>query len=113
MTTDRELLEAAAKEAGLDLQHKPLFSGDAEPGYYDYSGGTPKWTWWNPLTDDGDAFRLAVKLRLDMQISDYGTSARNARDFTWHGCAAHLHGGIEAATRLAIVRAAAALGASK
>ncbi len=62
--TDRELLEAAAKAAGIDLQHKPMFGGDSEPGFYDYRSGKPEWLWWNPLIDDGDALRLAVKLKM-------------------------------------------------
>ena len=57
--TDRELLEFAAKAAGIDVrwiaecqdyyEHRPHML----PGYWDK---------WNPLTDDGDALRLAVKL---------------------------------------------------
>ena len=114
MTTDRELLEAAAKAAGLDLQHKPLFSGDAEPGYYDYSGGTPKWTWWNPLTDDGDAFRLAVRLNLLLMPYPDDNAVRVTRldqpdtIVSWGTPPDAL-----AATRRAIVRAAAEIGASK
>ena len=53
--TDRELLEAAAKAAGMSI-------------YFDDVGQCCKHqpcdqlsTWlWNPLTDDGDALRLAV-----------------------------------------------------
>lgn len=47
--SDRELLELAAKAAGL---------WDAENGCIDIP--------WNPLTDDGDALRLAVKLRISL-----------------------------------------------
>ena len=50
--TDRELLELAAKAAGYEL-------ADTKPDY-------PLWVegvgLWNPLTDDGNAFRLAVRL---------------------------------------------------
>ena len=31
--TDRELLEAAAKAAGIDMQTKAMFGVDPEPGY--------------------------------------------------------------------------------
>lgn len=58
--TDRELLERAAKAAGAT--------------WSDYSDHTPDhlvirhadgvWREWNPLKDDGDAFRLAVKLNI-------------------------------------------------
>lgn len=48
-TTDRELLELAAKAAG-----RVYVDGES----WDDGAG------WNPLEDDGDAFRLAVKLYL-------------------------------------------------
>ncbi len=59
---DRDLLELAAKAEG---RHPPydnngIFSawvGDADNGH-----------WWNPLTDDGDALRLAMKLYLSMNV---------------------------------------------
>jgi hypothetical protein len=44
--TDRELLELAAKAAGIDA---------VDIGYE-----------WNPLIDDGDALRLAVKLNMTL-----------------------------------------------
>ena len=58
MSTDRELLELAAEAAGygpprwseLDGRWVAGIDGAAKP--------------WNPLTDDGDALRLAVKLRI-------------------------------------------------
>jgi hypothetical protein len=53
--TDRELLEQAAKAAGAER-----LKGTYENGWWLDDG------WWNPLTDDGDALRLAVKLRMDM-----------------------------------------------
>ena len=54
MKTDRELLEAAAKSAGIKWDR------DAEVWY-----GEPfVRNDWNPLTDDGDVLRLAVKLNL-------------------------------------------------
>jgi len=61
--TDRELLEAAAKAAGFDSViemygfndfGEPLLDGNEPP------------TVWNPLTDDGDALRLAVKLGISI-----------------------------------------------
>ena len=53
--TDRELLELAAKAA--DYQY-------AKHGGYIVVDGIPGN--WNPLTDDGDALRLAVKLKIDI-----------------------------------------------
>ena len=55
MSTDRELLELAAKAAEIQVR----FDFRGEPFM---SGG---WQW-TPLTDDGDALRLAVKLSLTM-----------------------------------------------
>ena len=53
--TDKELLELAAKAAGVELKwsrpYKILWDFSEVPD-------------WNPLTDDGDALRLAVKLGL-------------------------------------------------
>ena len=100
---DRELLELAAKAAGWD--HWDWF---AAPGInvYDADG---RHSHLNPLADDGDALRLAGKLNLWLHVEEYGASARRAGG-AWLGCEAHLHGGIEAAARRAIVRAAAAIG---
>jgi len=57
--TDRELLELAAKAA--DIPMKPDFAEK-----YDYYMADP--LMWNPLTDDGDALRLAVKLGMYLNI---------------------------------------------
>lgn len=68
--TDRELLELAAKAAGIDL--KPMqINNVREQGddrFVGYMTDPEQWSrgWFNPLTDDGDAFRLAVKLKLDV-----------------------------------------------
>jgi hypothetical protein len=102
--TDRELLEAAAKAAGVEYRPE---------GGYRVTGhgatGMPLLEKWNPLTDDGDALRLAVKLKFQIHIDNgYGTAVRRP-DQNWQACEAHKYGGIEAATRRAIVRAAAAM----
>jgi hypothetical protein len=58
--TDRELLELAAKAAG-DIHFPLLWVREF------YGGLSPvnnRGESWNPLTDDGDAFRLAMKLRI-------------------------------------------------
>jgi len=61
--TDRELLELAAKAADYDVTY--------ETGYLTFFRqdivGRPIW---NPLTDDGDALRLAVKLKMDIRPSE-------------------------------------------
>lgn len=61
MKTDRELLELAARAAGMDA----YWDEEYQRMQMDYlhKGGT-NYEEWNPLTDDGDALRLAVKLGL-------------------------------------------------
>lgn len=54
--TDKELLEFAAKASGLPE------CGWMGPAFMYVKENT--FTDWNPLEDDGDAFRLAVKLNL-------------------------------------------------
>ena len=109
--TDRELLEAAAKAAGL-----PLGYGDGEyfwcqhgpfgESMYGRRGHAP--LNWNPLADDGDALRLAVKLGFDMMLySDvkgvfHGDTGQQFAEDARNSDPA-------AAVRRAIVRAAAAL----
>lgn len=63
--TDRELLEAAAKAAGLGgAWDWPR--GAKAPTLYRVDGGRA----WDPLHDDGDALRLGHRLRLftDVQV---------------------------------------------
>lgn len=94
--TDREMLEAAAKAAGYDVE----WQAGLETGWM--VGGS----WWNPLTDDGDALRLAVKLRLDVFFgTNYVIARGSVQTPTVDGPAA--------ATRRAIVRAAAEIGRAK
>lgn len=54
--TDKKLLEMAAKAAGIQLE------GVVEQGVDAGKGVLVNGLWWAPLHDDGDAFRLAVKL---------------------------------------------------
>jgi hypothetical protein len=115
----RELLELAAKAAGIEGAYfhsdNPIHQGiyQARGEYY-----------WNPLHSDSEALRLAVKLRL--RVDSYDDQIE-----TMDGCAPYKIGSetfrntfcrIEpltsdasddqrmAATRRAIVRAAAAIG---
>ena len=63
--TDRDLLELAAKAAGMWVNDFSL-DDDYQPFFHDERGFRLAWGkgWWNPITDDGDALRLAVKLDL-------------------------------------------------
>ena len=103
--TDRELLELAAKAAGVPL--KDLSDR------YDCWEETPSLihTAWNPLTDDGDALRLAVKLGIDLIQHD--TFSEGLLECVAYGCTCEIEaykGDPYAATRRAIVRAAAEIG---
>lgn len=95
--TDRELLIFSAKAAGYvrDENWNPH-----RPGI-----GTNNW---NPLTDDGDALRLAVKLGMNVLCSKTEAIAFFGSDISCHEL--EFSEDIGAATRRAIVRAAAALG---
>jgi len=99
--TDRELLEAAAKAAGYQL------SSVSEMIWSDTQG---EFVLWNPLTNSGDAFELAVKLRLTINCS-YDDVAICGQEFTQKEVFLERNGEDPlAATRRAIVRAAAAIG---
>ena len=104
--TDRELLELAAKAAGFEVSVTQPSLGTALAVRADLAG----WFNWNPLTDDGDALRLAVRLHLDIRIG----SQSNAVTAGWGSCISCIQelvaGDPYAATRRAIVRAAAAIG---
>ena len=94
--SDRELLELAAKAAGVELIEMP-------PGVYrNATGAKPEnnafgFPTWNPLTNDGDALRLAVKLGdRDGQVTFLIDTKHDGDPY--------------AATRRAIVRAAVEIG---
>ena len=93
--TDRELLELAAKAAGYDVtwlkDSQFIHDGD---------------DWWDPLTDDGDALRLAVKLHMQVSIT-----TESCRAETLPVLGVRVNDNDEfAATRRAITRAAAEIG---
>lgn len=93
--TDRDLLEAAARAAGISIDD---WNGDCPVRYVTRWSGDPNeepqqdYAYWNPLRSDGDALRLAV--RLSLIIDTHGMFTR-------------------AATRRAIVRAAAQIGGER
>jgi hypothetical protein len=103
--SDRELLEAAAKASGITLQRMRA------DGYFDTL--EPPGIW-NALQDDGDALRLAVKLRIQTEPWIHGDSAC-ARAAVGEVLIDEPHYGEDpdSATRRAIVRAAAAIGGAK
>jgi hypothetical protein len=68
--TDRELLKLAAKAAGFHY-HGHRIGRDYENCYVSTTGDTDDWFVWSPLTDDGDALRLAIQLRLSIVFDDW------------------------------------------
>ena len=103
--TDRELLELAAKAAGITgYRYSESFQSMANWNQSD-GGWFDAFCLWNPLEDDGDAMRLAVKLGFSIEPWK-----------CWHSHHGPVFGedvlmGVMAATRRAIVRAAAQIGA--
>ena len=106
--TDRELLELAAKAAGV--------AGFwVDDGLNTGSNATP--AVWNPLDDDGDALRLAVKLGIDVVWADIGDgphvlTGNRLGPFSIEKLPIRMFAFDKelAATRRAIVRAAAEIG---
>ena len=98
--TDRELLELAAKAAGI-LDELEWF----EESYGNcWVLGSREW---NPLTDDGDALRLAVKLEMDLSLGLNGCVVLPDPNIRLEELSSE---DPYAATRRAIVRAAAEIG---
>ena len=102
--TDRELLENAAKAAGYTLREHyagfPLIAEELNAA-------------WNPLTDDGDALRLAVTLGISVSYDRLDQGVEERRVFAVWGRGVeleHLGNDPFAATRRTIVRAAAEIG---
>jgi len=105
--TNRELLELAAKAAGMaDYEYLKVDQGGFECMAFDAGGSESDY--WNPLTDDGDALRLAVKLGLAIYPAGNSTGCAPEEEETGQHV---MHNGEPyAATRRAIVRAAAEIG---
>lgn len=109
--SDRELLESAAKAAGYKLER---FISALYPYATIY---TVKGKQWDPLADDGDTLRLAVELGLSVSTGILSVSTgidwaeAKIDELTPIREFAHKdYQDIFAATRRAIVRAAAEIG---
>jgi hypothetical protein len=104
--TDRELLELAAKAADIDIR---TWSNCQTGGFLDPECLPEQFDrFWNPLSYNGDALYLAVRLGLVIDAEGTTSSAANITVF-----AIEKHNGDAfAATRRAIVRAAAEIGKS-
>lgn len=117
MSIDRELLDRAAKAARIELAWSTV--AEVSPRR------TDTWSSWNPLTNDGDALRLAVDLGIQIRqypIYDTPRFAAYACEAKWSSDAerqvgaealVNYEGDPYAATRRAIVRAVAEIARSK
>lgn len=108
--SDKELLEMAARAAGLHVVRSRLDEAYADLIVDNHEEMYPEREFspsigWNPLTDDGDALRLAVKLGIPIEV-DYGVKEAIVRG----RFGLPLEGDPYAAARRAIVRAAASIG---
>jgi len=110
--TDKELLELAAKAAGIEgsWERNPAFIQERWQFIVPYNNhGMMTGIEWSPLTDDGDALRLAVKLGMCVEVL-----TKRMEPFTRVGAVEEEHRADPArATRRAIVRAAAEIGRRK
>ena len=104
--TDRELLELAAKAAGIE------YNFICPDGAHCGDMNTIQNRFWNPLEDDGDALRLAVKLNIYVYPRQGKTHCERRTDGEQTGEMHTQPHGTDpyAATRRAIVRAAAEIG---
>lgn len=97
MKTDRELLELAAKAAGMPPEWRGIIKIETDHN--------PRQ--WNPLTDDGDALRLAGTLRIGLHWCISGRLYAHSNGI--EVCESS-RDDRQANLRRAIVRAAAAIG---
>jgi hypothetical protein len=107
--TDKELLELAAKAAGFVEPHS--YREKTNSLLWISESGFP--STWRPLDDNADAFELAVKLGMQITIILDGDDGDHSPK-TMVDLATEEHGNDSyAATRRAIVRAAAEIGKAK
>ena len=129
MSTDRELLEAAAKAAGWkgwrskhgywNLESPEGKAHTCCTGWPSYSATNgeklPEPTFgdalaevdWNALTDDGDALRLACKLKLNIAQGDYSANVNDEGAIEEGGLVRNDDERAEVVRRLIVVAAAA------
>jgi hypothetical protein len=106
--SDRELLELAALAAGIEHGGDRL---DCGLSITLPSGRHHSLARWNPLEDDADALRLAVRLNLKVYQAETAAIVHPRMSHAYAG-EAYDDNGMDkyAATRRAIVRAAAEIG---
>jgi hypothetical protein len=120
--SDRALLELAARAVGYDTSHpmnrERLALEPPVDSLWVRLNGELVHTGWNPITDDGCALRLAVKLQMTVATSECECCVRVYHSEFEDDCIFERHSpdfpdatspDAATATRRAIVRAAAAL----
>jgi len=117
---DKELLKLAAKAAGIEFANQS--DEDVQLNQFVNNKHLLKnGEYWNPLTDDGDALRLAVNLKIDIHFEWNSEAIGNIveaftpeREDGSRGCFdKSTETDPYTATRRAIVRAAAEIGKTK
>lgn len=112
--SERELLELAAKAAGLALrwERDPAFIQERWVAYVPCGwAGQPSEREWNPLRESGDALDLAVRLRADIFHGADGVMAFVSRNHPTRYQTEEPYGDDpRAATCRAVVRVAAEIG---
>lgn len=115
--SDRELLELAAKAAEIGPLDFDYPTRESNGMYFGPRLPTPSgvimamtYRYWNPLEDDGDAFRLALKLRIQIEYVDEMDSVMCSLPGSMGATSVAAIGDVE--LRYAIVQAAAQLGAT-
>lgn len=103
MNTDRDLLELAAKAAGIEIHF------DDEGDCYRITSSGIR-TYWDPRHFDGDAFRLMVDLRLIVVQYTAGLTVHQGGPVLSNTSYAKFDGNRCASTRHALVSAAAEIG---
>lgn len=104
--SDRELLELAAKAAGIG----PVIGFAVEAGEL-MIGPRSNIRYWNPLISDSEAFRLAVDLQLCTSTGELACAASWPPHSAWlHEVVEKHDGDKRSAMRRAITRAAAEIG---
>lgn len=112
MKTDKELVRLAAKAAGLEIK---LFTYDGTAAILEENSQSRCGVSFNPLFDDGDALRLAVNLGIQIIPGENYIEAvkPSSRLRQTRFCEMYsAHDNQLAATRRAIVKAAAEIGES-
>lgn len=114
MSTDRELLELAAKAAGLTIRDSTRWPNTVVR-QITMDDGSPNWVRWNPRNDDGDGARLEAALGIDVEWHNVGVRCAKLTGAWCDDVVAREsfddhNGDKQAARRLASLRVAASIG---